>query len=110
MATTPINFSYLTRCHAPPAFSPLTAPGPCPVPVIWDKVRAHRFDPGPERPARPCGIISGATLAWMPVVHTRSHQQAAGTKYAGAAGCVNKPDAKKIRAGCYAIDWQSGFF
>jgi hypothetical protein len=55
MAATPNQFNLVTRCHAPPAFSPLAAPGPCPVPVAWDGARAHRFGPGPERPARPCG-------------------------------------------------------
>jgi hypothetical protein len=36
-------------------FLPLPLPAHRPVPVVWDGARAHKRDPGPERPARPCG-------------------------------------------------------
>src|SRR5919106_6724847 len=78
-------------------------PGPLPARALSRYSGTERGRTGSTRgrsaPRDHAGIISGATLAWMPVVHTRSHQQAAGMKYAAGAGDVDKhgcDDSSKI--------------
>ena len=85
MATTSIIVFILTRCHAPPAFFP----SPCPAHPSGslESGPAGRLEDrmGPRDLTR---TRPGATLAWMTVGTTRSHQQAAGTKYRrGSEGC-----------------------
>jgi hypothetical protein len=80
MAATSSNLSKLTRCHAPPAFSPLIAVRPIALSRYAETRRGRTgATRGRSDPRDPAGIGSGATLAWMPVVYTRPHQQAAGS-------------------------------
>ncbi len=62
MAATSSKLSKLTRCHAPPAFSRLSALPAHRLPIVW-KPRAHERDSRPELPAQPSGRHSSATLA-----------------------------------------------
>jgi len=53
------NYYYLTRSHAPPAFSRLPAPGPS----VSEETASAQGDRGPELPAQPSERRSSATLA-----------------------------------------------
>ena len=72
------HYFYLTRSHAPPAFFPSPCPAH-PLPIVWRSGPAGQLEDrmGPRDLTR---TRPGATLAWMTVGTTRSHQQAARPK------------------------------
>ena len=100
MAATSSKLFSLTRCHAPPAFSRLPAPGPSPVPVVLDETRAHGATGDRSYPRNPAGVTPAPHLPewrlWPPVPTSkllrRSMREVGGVGISWRGGKAKKSD------------------